>query len=91
MAGLGYLVAYAIGLGVVLLLISIFGRVLVAKLKWMSNPNGVFQKIIGIIFITVGLVVMLGIDKQVQTLVLDQGWYDPILKIEEAFQRSSQN
>ncbi|MCY1549559.1 hypothetical protein D9M68_857330 [compost metagenome] len=91
MAGLGYLVAYTIGLGVVLLLISIFGRVLVAKLKWMSNPNGVFQKIIGIIFITVGLIVMLGIDKQVQTFVLDQGWYDPIMKIEEAFQRSSQN
>lgn len=91
MVGVGYLIAYALGLGIVLLLISIFGRVLVAKLKWMSNPNGVFQKIIGIIFITVGLVVMLGIDKQVQTFVLDQGWYDPIMKIEEAFQRSAQN
>lgn len=83
--GLGYLFAYAIGLGLILLLISIFGRVLVAKLKWVSNPNGVFQKVIGIIFIAVGLVVIFGIDKQIQSFVLQSGWYDPIIKIEESF------
>jgi len=86
-SGLGYLFAYAIGLGGILLLISIFGRVLVNKLKWASNPRGVFQKTIGVIFILVGLMVIFGIDKQIQTFVLDNGLYDPIMKIEESFRK----
>lgn len=83
--GFTYLLAYSLGLGAILLLISIFGRTLVSKLKWMSNPEGLFQKIVGIIFIIVGLIIVLGFDKQIQSFVLDQGWYDPIMKIEQAF------
>lgn len=84
-AGLAYLGAYAIGLGAILLLIAIFGRALVHKLRWMSNPRGVFQKVIGILFIIVGLFVILGLDKQVQAYALEQGWYDPIMRLEESF------
>lgn len=83
--GVGYLFAYSLGLGLILLLLSIFGASLVRKMKWASNPNGAFQKIIGGIFVVVGLVVILGIDKKVQEYVLDNGWYDPIMKIEESF------
>lgn len=83
--GLGYLIAYSIGLGLILLLISIFGRVLVNKMKWMSNPRGIFQKVIGVVFVVVGLVVIFGIDKQIQSYVLEKGLYDPIIKIEESF------
>ncbi len=84
--GFVYLVAYAIGLAAILLLISIFGRSLVQKLKWASNPRGVFQKTVGVLFIIVGVFVMAGIDKQVQTYVLEHGWYDPIMKIEQSFE-----
>lgn len=80
--GFGYLVAYSVGLGIILLLIAIFGRAVVNKLKWASNPRGIFQKIIGVIFIVVGLAVMLGLDKVVQTFVLENGLYDPIMNIE---------
>lgn len=83
--GLTYLAAYAIGLGLILLLIAIFGRALVHKLRWMSDPRGVFQKVIGVLFVIVGLFVILGLDKQVQTYALEQGWYDPIMRIEESF------
>ena len=83
--GLGYLMAYAIGLGLILFMVAIFGRVVVNKLKWASNPRGIFQKVIGVIFILVGLFVILGLDKQVQTFVLDQGLYDPIINIERSF------
>lgn len=86
-AGVGYLIAYCIGLGTILFLISVFGRVIVSKLKWMSNPNGIFQKIIGSLFIVVGIAVIFGLDKQVQTYVLENGWYDPIVRIEESFMR----
>lgn len=83
--GLLYLAAYALGLGAVLLLISIFGRSLVDRLKWLSNPNGWFKKCIGIVFIVVGLVLVFGVEKQVQAFVLESGWYDPIMRIEESF------
>lgn len=83
-SGIGYLIAYCIGLGIILLLISIFGRVLVNKMKWMSNPHGAFQKIIGSLFIIVGIFVIFGLDKQVQSYVLENGWYDPIMRIEES-------
>ncbi|HEX6258313.1 MAG TPA: cytochrome c biogenesis protein CcdA [Candidatus Saccharimonadales bacterium] len=85
--GLVYLLAYSLGLASVLLLISLFGRVVVNKLKWLSNPNGLFKKMVGIVFIIVGLAVLLGLDKNVQTYILENGWYDPIMKVEESFRR----
>ncbi len=86
-SGVGYLVAYSLGLGLVLLLVSIFGRLLVNKMKWMSNPHGRFKKIVGILFILVGVFVIAGLDKKVQEYVLEKGWYDPIMRIEESFRK----
>jgi cytochrome c-type biogenesis protein len=85
--GVVYLLAYSLGLASVLLLISLFGRVFVNELEWLSNPNGLFKKIVGIIFVIVGLMVLFGIDKKVQTYVLESGWYDPVMKIEESFRK----
>lgn len=84
--GFGYLVAYSLGLGLILLLISIFGRVLVQKLGWLSNPEGIFHKVIGMLFVIVGVVIIFGIDKQIQVYVLDQGWYDPVMELEQSFE-----
>jgi hypothetical protein len=56
---------------------------LVKKLGWASNPNGWFRKSLGIIFILVGVVVLFGLDKQIQTLIIESGLYDPIKKIEQ--------
>jgi cytochrome c-type biogenesis protein len=87
LTGLGYLVAYAIGLSAMLLLISLLGRAAVAKLRWLAKPDGAFKKIIGILFIVVGLAVMFGLDKKLQAYVLEHGWYDPIMKVEESFRK----
>lgn len=84
--GLGYLIAYATGLGLMLLLIGIFGRLFVSKIKWLSDPRGLFQKIIGVVFVVVGTAVMLGLDKQIQVYVLEHGWYDPVMHIEQSLQ-----
>ena len=81
-AGLANLVAYALGLAAVLLLIAIAGQSVTQKLGWAANPGSGFKKVLGVIFILVGLAVLFGIDKQVQTYVLEQGWYDPIQKLE---------
>ncbi len=82
--GLLYLVAYAVGVATILLLISIFGRALADKLRWLSNPGGWFKKTIGALFLIVGVLVIFGIDKRVQSYVLENGWYDPVMRIEES-------
>jgi cytochrome c biogenesis protein CcdA len=81
--GLALLITYAIGLSVALLLIAFVGQSVITKLGWMTNPKGWFVKLLGIMFIVVGLVVIFGIDKQIQEYVLEQGWYDPIANLEK--------
>ncbi|MBN9200209.1 MAG: cytochrome C biogenesis protein [Microbacterium sp. SCN 70-18] len=81
--GVTYVVAYAVGLAGMLLLIALLGRGLVRRLGWMADPNGWFRRIIGVLFILVGLAVITGFDKQLQTWVLDAGLYDPIARFEE--------
>jgi cytochrome c-type biogenesis protein len=85
--GILYLVAYSLGVALILLLISIFGRSLADKLKWLSNPNGWFKKTVAVIFILVGLAVVVGLDKKAQSYVLENGWYDPIMRVEESFRK----
>ncbi len=82
--GFTYLLAYAIGLAAALLLIAFAGQGLVRRLGWLANPHGTFRKVIGVLFILVGLLVLFGIDKDIQTFVLEQGWYDPISSLEQS-------
>ncbi len=81
--GLAYLIAYALGLASVLLLVAIAGQTAVKKMGWLSNPGGWFRRATGILFIVVGLAVLLGLDKNFQAYVLENGWYDPIMRFEQ--------
>jgi cytochrome c biogenesis protein CcdA len=81
--GMLYLSAYALGLAGTLLLVAYVGQAIVAKLNWLSNPHGKFRRGVGVIFIIVGIFVLFGIDKKIQTYVLEQGWYDPISNLEK--------
>lgn len=83
--GVLYTVAYAVGLAGMLLLIALVGRRLVRRLGWLADPTGWFRRAIGAIFVLVGLAVITGFDKQLQTWILDAGLYDPIAQLEEFF------
>ncbi len=83
--GLVFIAAYAIGLAGMLLLVALLGRALVRRLGWLANPNGWFRRTIGVLFMLVGIAIIIGFDKQLQTWILDAGWYDPIAGIEELF------
>lgn len=85
--GLLYLIAYALGLSITLLLISLIGQKLVARLQWASNPRGWLKRTIGIIFILVGLFVATGLDKRVQAYLVENGWYDSIAEFEQSLVR----
>lgn len=82
--GLAAIVAYAAGLAGMLLLITLLGRSLVRRLGGLADPHGWFRRTVGVVFIVVGLVIVTGFDKQVQTWILDSGLYDPIAELEGA-------
>lgn len=81
--GMLYVVAYAVGLAGMLLLIALLGRGLVRRLGWLADPSGWFRRTIGAIFVLVGIAVITGFDRQLQTWILDAGFYDPIAGLEE--------
>ncbi len=80
--GLLYVTLYAIGLAVPLLLIALAGRSAARRLGWLADPRGWFRRTMGVLFIVVGIIVIIGADKALQTLILDLGWYDPIADLE---------
>lgn len=84
--GFLYLLAYALGLASVLLLIAVAGQSVVQKLKWASDPHGWFRRVMGALFIIVGVAVIFGLDRDFQAYVLEQGWYDPIMKLEQSLE-----
>lgn len=82
--GLGSVVAYAVGLGLMLLLVGLLGQRLIAKLGWAANPAGWFRRVLGIIFIVVGVLIATGLDRDLQSYVIERGWYDPLSSFERS-------
>jgi cytochrome c-type biogenesis protein len=80
--GFAAIIAYALGLALVLFAIALGGRSVAQRLGWAANPHGTFRKALGTIFIVVGLAIILGLDKGLQTFILDKGWYAPISNLE---------
>ena len=84
--GILYLIAYVIGMAVVLLLVIYLGQKIISKLGWALNEHGIFHKVIGVIFVIVGIGVILGFDKSAQAFLLERGVYDGTSGFEESFQ-----
>jgi cytochrome c biogenesis protein CcdA/thiol-disulfide isomerase/thioredoxin len=87
--GLVYLTAYAIGLGGILLVISLFGQRVMKVLNIAADPNGRFKKLVGVIFILIALGILTGYDKKIQIAVLDAGFFDVTLVEQKLLQRVS--
>lgn len=68
--GLIYMTLYAAGLSLALLAIALGGRRLTKRLNWTAQPNGWFRRSLAILLIVVGLAVVTGVDKKVQTWIL---------------------
>jgi cytochrome c biogenesis protein CcdA len=69
--GMILLLAYVIGLCGTLLVVALLGQKVMAKAKWLANPDGGFRKILGVIFILVGIAIILGLDKEFQTWFIE--------------------
>jgi len=80
--GTVYLIAYAIGLAIMLLLVAWLGGRLITKLGWATDPNSKFRRILGGVFIFLGLAFIMGWDRDLQSWLIETGIYDPVADIE---------
>ncbi|MDH5737847.1 MAG: redoxin domain-containing protein, partial [Gammaproteobacteria bacterium] len=68
------LLVYGAGLAMMLGLIAFFGQRLTTRLGWVANPEGLFRKSIGVLLILVGLSIITGYEKKIETAILDAGF-----------------
>lgn len=68
--GIGLLAAYLVGLCGTLLLISLAGQRLLRNVRWIADPHGWVRRGLGLVFVLVGIAVLTGFDKTVQTWII---------------------
>lgn len=73
--GLLLLAAYLAGLCATLLAVSLAGQRLVRNVRWIADPHGWFRRGLGLAFIAIGAVIITGLDKDIQSWILE---YSPI-------------
>lgn len=83
--GLLNLLVYALGLFIILFAIAIFGRKITAKMKGLTSSKGYFKKILGIIFILLGLAIYFGYDKAFEAWLLDFKFFETLSSVENYF------
>lgn len=74
-ASLGYgmvlLAAYVVGLCATLLAIALAGRRLIGRLGWAADSHGRFRRVVGAVFILVGVAVVFGWDRLAQAWLIE--------------------
>jgi cytochrome c biogenesis protein CcdA len=74
--GTTYLLAYVAGLALVLFLIARLGERFAGRLAKVASDTGWLKRSIGVLLLVVAIFIMTGLDKQLETWVLDTGWFD---------------
>lgn len=69
--GMLLLAGYVIGLCVTLLLVVLLGQKLIGNARWAADPHSPFRRILGLVFIGVGIVIITGLDKEIQAWVIE--------------------
>ncbi len=80
--GLIYLTAYSVGLSLALLGVAFVGQKILGTLGIVADPRGIFKRILGIMFILVGIAIITGADKALQVRIVESGFFD-VTKIEQ--------
>ncbi len=81
--GTVYLLTYIAGLVSVLILIALLGQRLTSKLQFAADSRSLLKRGIGALFLIVGLLIVSGYDKKLETWVLDKGYIDGVINIEQ--------
>lgn len=83
--GLVYLATFVAGLAAMLYLVLVGGSSVVRKLGWGINPRGWFKRIVGVMFVLVGISILTGFDKDILSYLVEQGWFDWQMSLERRF------
>lgn len=81
--GAAYLLAYVAGLAATMVVIVAGGRRAVTALGWGVDPHGWFRRVLGALFIVLGVAIATGLDKEVLSFVVENGWFDWQLRFED--------
>ncbi len=71
-----YLLSYVTGLSLVLLLTSLLGQRFADKLAGAADSRGIIKRAIGVLFVVLGLMIVFGLEKKLETAILDSGYFN---------------
>lgn len=71
-AGITYTIVYVLGLSLMLIIIALLGRSIIARLRIVADERSWFKRILGIVFILIGLMIVSWFDKKFETYVLER-------------------
>jgi len=83
LVGFVYLLGFTLGLAVSLLLIAYFGGQLVNKITSRMGTANRVKQVFGVLIILVGVAILTGYDKKIETAILDSG-YGATINFEES-------
>lgn len=81
--GFVYLLGFTFGLALALLLIAYFGQRIVNKVSEHMQATGRIKQVFGIFIVAVGIIILTGYDKRIETLILDSG-YGATIQLEDS-------
>lgn len=84
--GLVNLLVYILGLSLIFAIIALGAHAAVKKMSFAANPNGIFKKVMGVIFLLLAIAIFTGFDKHVEAWILMQDWYPNSAVIESQVQ-----
>lgn len=69
--GVLVLATYTAGLCLTLLAVALVGRRLVRRVGWLADAHGWFRRGVGLLFVLVGVLVLTGLDRDLQAWILE--------------------
>ncbi len=76
LTGMGAAFAYVLGLALVLFLIALLGERIIGRLSGFSDPRGIAKRIVGALFIILGVLIAFGVVKKIEAHLLENSVLD---------------
>lgn len=81
--GFIYLLTYTAGLCLSLFAIAFVGQRIMTSLNIAADPRGLVKRSLGVLFLIVGIAIITGLDKRLETSIINAGVFD-VTKIEQS-------
>src|SRR5262249_52711097 len=89
--GVAYLLAYCVGLVLSLLIVSLLGQRAALALGVASDPRGVFKRVVGAVFVVIGIVIATGWSTTLESTLLSHAGIFDVTVIEQRLLSNNPN